>query len=75
MHADPRTELARLKAATPSTIPSFQARREEQIKALEVLVAKMGPVTEAPVRDAALEAVIEKYDASSPANRRADRWR
>lgn len=69
---DIAAEIARLEAATPSRIESFNRSRAERLSALREQLASM-PVDVEPF-DRKVEAQIARFDASTPANRRRDRW-
>lgn len=69
---DIAAEIARIESATPSRVASFAKAREERLAALRAELAAL-PEEVAPF-DAAAEAQCARFDASSPANRRRDRW-
>lgn len=69
---DITAEIARLEAATPSRFASFNEDRAARLVLLRAQLAAM-PADVEPF-DAAAEAQIARFDASTPANRRRDRW-
>lgn len=69
---DLTAEIARLEAATPSKVAAFNESRAVRLADIR---AKLAAMPAEPVTfDAGTEAQIARFDASTPANRRRDRW-